>query len=132
MIDDVFAREKQLKGPADYPDNRKYKIPGTYTTNTETGQLMNETEYLAKQSPGSNQYKPNFDRLSQAKRVPRADMNRDKSAKNPMVPLKKDNSPSPVTYKDVDKNWKKMSTYRNSCYNYSIRKEPKKSFIDIA
>jgi hypothetical protein len=34
VIDDVMKREKALKGPADYKDERKKKILGTYTTNT--------------------------------------------------------------------------------------------------
>ena len=89
---------------------------------------MNETEFLAKSTPGSGHYKPNFDVMSQAKRIPRADLNRDKSPKT--LPLKKDDSPSPTTYKDVDVNWKKMSTYRTSNFNYSIKKEKRSSFLD--
>ena len=53
------------------------------------------------------------------------------SFKSPLIPYKKDDSPSPVTYKDVDKNWKKMSTYRNtSNHVYTIKKESKRSFLD--
>ena len=33
FTDDVIAREKRLKGPADYNTERKKKIPGTYTQN---------------------------------------------------------------------------------------------------
>lgn len=89
---------------------------------------MNETEFLAKCTPGTGHYKPNFEVQSKAKRVPRADMNRDKSPKS--RPIKQDNSPSPTTYKDVDVNWKKMSTYRTSNFNYSIKKEKRSSFLD--
>ena len=89
---------------------------------------MNETEFLAKSTPGTGHYKPNFDASSSVRRIPRADMNRDKSPKS--RPFKKDDSPSPVTYKDVDTNWKKMSTYRTSNFNYSIKKEKRSSFLD--
>ena len=119
-----------MKGPADYSDARKTKIPGTYTQKTVTGQLMNETEFLAKTTPASNAYKPNFEALAKASRVPRADMNRDKSPKAPLIPMKKNDSPSPVSYKDKDNSWKKMSTYRNSSFNYTISKKPKASFLD--
>ena len=131
FTDDIIKREKVMKGPADYDDKRKVKIPGTYTQNTPGGGLMNETEFLAKSVPGSNAYKPNFDVQSKATRIPKANLNRDKSPKSPLVPYKRDDSPSPVTYKDVDKNWKKMSTYRNtSNHVYTIKKESKRSFLD--
>ena len=92
---------------------------------------MNETEYLGKQTPGCNFYKPNFSAKSQATRSPNANLNRDKSPKEPLIPYKKDNSPSPFTYKDVDTKWKKMSTYRNtSNHVYTIKKETKTSFLD--
>ena len=65
------------------------------------------------------------------RRIPRADMNRDKSAKDPMIKFKRDNSPSPHTYKDVDTKWKKISTYRNtSNHQYTIKKDKKGSFLD--
>ena len=92
---------------------------------------MNETEYLGKQTPGCNFYKPNFSAKSQATRSPNANLNRDKSPKEPLIPYKKDNSPSPFTYKDVDTKWKKMSTYRNTLNHvYTIKKETKTSFLD--
>jgi len=131
IIDVIQDREKKMKGPADYNDDRKTKILGNYTLKTSTGQLMNETEFMSKQSPASNAYKPNPDFESKSKRVPRADMNRDKSPKSPLQPYKRDNSPSPTSYKDVDENWKKMGTYRNtSNFRYTIKKEPKKNFLD--
>ncbi len=91
---------------------------------------MNETEFLAKSVPASNQYKLNYESQAKAVRHPRADLNRDKSPKNPMIALKRDDSPSPHTYKDVDKNWNRMSQYPTTNFNYSIKKEPKKSFLD--
>jgi len=130
IIDDVIKREKNLKGPADYNDERKVKILGQYSTATAIGQLMNETEFMAKSVPASNQYKLNYESQAKAVRQPRADLNRDKSPKNPMVALKKNDSPSPVTYKDVDKNWSKTSNFPVTNFNYSIQKEPKKSFLD--
>lgn len=119
-----------MKGPADYNTDIKRKIHGHYNSAVPTGALMNETEYLSKQSPSSNFYKPNFEAQAKSKRVPRADLNRDKSPKSPCVPLKKDDSPSPHTYKEVDKNWKKLATYPTSNFNYSISKSPKRSFIE--
>jgi len=94
------------------------------------GQMMSETDYLSKQSPASNFYKPNYEVQAKSKRVPRADMNRDKSPKAPCVPLKRNDSPSPTSYKDVDKNWNKMANYPTTNFNYSISKSPKKSFIE--
>lgn len=70
---------------------------------------MNETEFLAKAAPASNHYKINYSMMSQSERSPKANLNRDKSPKGPMIPYKKDNSPSPVSYKEADVNWRKMS-----------------------
>ena len=58
-------------------------------------------------------------------------MNRDKSPKSPLIPYKRDNSPSPSSYPEADKTWKKMSIHKTTNFNYSISKEPKKSFLDI-
>ena len=44
--------------------------------------------------------------------------------------MKKTDAPSPHTYKDIDTNWRKMSSYRTTNFNYSISKSPKKSFIE--
>ena len=60
IIDVIQKREKKMKGPADYTDGRKNKILGNYTLKTVTGQLMNETEFMSKQSPASNHYKVNY------------------------------------------------------------------------
>ena len=77
-----------MKGPADYSnDGLTRKIPGQYHTNQPIGQLMNETDFLSKQAPGSNFYNPNFDVSSRAARIPRCNMNRDRSPKSPMVPF---------------------------------------------
>ena len=49
-----------MKGPADYTNASKTKILGNYTLKTVTGQLMNETEFMSKQSPASNHYKISY------------------------------------------------------------------------
>ena len=130
ILDDVQQREKTMKGPADYSPEFKRKIPGVYNSAVPTGSLMNETDFLSAQSPGSNAYKPNYEAQAKSIRVPRADMNRDKSPKDPMIALKKNDSPSPSSYKDKDNNWKKMSNYPVTNFNYSIAKTVKKSFTD--
>lgn len=120
-----------MKGPADYNNLKKTKILGNYTLKTVTGQLMNETEFMAKQSPGSNHYQVKDNTMSNNRRIPQAHMNRDKSPKAPLIPYKRTDAPSPTSYKDVDVNWKKMSTYRNtSNHNYTIKKEAKTTFLD--
>ena len=92
---------------------------------------MNETEFMSKQSPASNHYKLNYSTASNNHRIPQAHMNRDKSPKAPLIPYKRTDAPSPTSYKDVDKNWKKLATYRNtSNHNYTIKKEAKSSFLD--
>ena len=130
VFDDVQAREKKHKGPADYSPVQKVKIPGQYDTKQPNGQLMNEIDFLSAQSPGSNFYKPNYNALSQATRIPRADMNRDKSPKSPLVILKRNDSPSPTSYKDVDTNWKKMSIFSKEPI-YTTSKTKKTSFIEL-
>ena len=49
---------------------------------------MNETEFLAKAAPASNHYKINNSLTTG--RSPKANMNRDKSPKAPMIPYKKE------------------------------------------
>ena len=56
-------------------------------------------------------------------------MNRDKSPKATIVPIKRDDSPSPTSYKDVDHTWKKTSLHRTTM-NYTIKKDAKRSFIE--
>ena len=103
---------------------------GTYTQNTVTGQLMNETEFMSKCVPASNAYSPDFKVSSKVARIPRADLNRDKSPKSPLIPIKRDDSPSPASYKDADVNWKKQSNFPSS-QNFSVSKQPRKSYLDI-
>ena len=120
-----------MKGPADYSNTRKTKILGNYTLKTVTGQLMNETEFMSKQSPASNHYAIKEGNVSNNRRIPQAHMNRDKSPKAPLIPTKRTDAPSPASYKEKDINWKKMSTYRNtSNHNYTIKKEAKGSYLD--
>ena len=89
---------------------------------------MNETEFLAKAAPASNHYKLNYDLTKE--RSPKANLNRDRSPKRPMIPYKKDNSPSPVSYKDADVNWRKQSHVNNANSKYTIPKVAKKSYLD--
>jgi len=70
---------------------------------------MAETEYFAGEVPASNTYKPNDGISSMKKRTTNANMNRDKSQKNTLKPLKRDDSPSPAHYAEADRTWKKMS-----------------------
>ena len=111
VLDDITETEKKKKGPADYSPEAKRKIIGTYTSKVPTGSLMNETEFVSAQSPASNHYKINFESSSKAARKPAANLNRDKSMKDPLKPWKRDDSPSPVTYKDVDTKWRAMSQF---------------------
>ena len=120
-----------MKGPADYENSRKTKILGNYTLKTVSGQLMTETEFCAKQSPGSNHYQVKDALNSNTRRIPQAHLNRDKSPKSTLIPLKRTDAPSPASYKEVDVNWKKMSTYQNTNnHNYTIKKEAKTTFLD--
>lgn len=63
-------------------------------------------------------------------RIPRANLNRDKSPKSPLIPVKRDDSPSPTSYKDVDENWKKQSIFPNA-QKFTVAKQPKTNFLDI-
>ena len=83
------------------------------------------------ETPASNAYKPNDGLSSLKKRISNAHMNRDKSPKSMLVPVKRHDGPSPASYEDADKNWKKQSIHPTTNFNYSISKEKKKSFIDI-
>jgi len=47
-----------------------------------------------------------------------------------LVPVVRNASPSPASYKDVDENWKKMSSYRDTSYRFSITKAKKTSFFE--
>ena len=70
FTDDIQKRENKMKGPADYENTRKTKILGNYTLKTVSGQLMNETEFCAKQSPGSNHYQIKDAINSSTRRIP--------------------------------------------------------------
>ena len=131
VIDVIQNREKKMKGPADYNDERKRKIPGTYNNREKTQTSAAQNEFYALEVPASNAYKPNEKASSLNKRISNANMNRDRSERDMLKPLKKDDSPSPASYKDVDRNWKRMSTHPTSNFAYSISKEKKKSFIDL-
>ena len=107
MIDDVMAREKTMKGPADYiPNKNPRKVPGHYTSNIPTGGFRSETEYLSSTTPAANFYSPNRDKLSQTRRSPNASLQRDGKGPRPiLIPYKKTDDPNPFTYKDVDTKW---------------------------
>jgi len=44
--------------------------------------------------------------------------------------LKRNDSPSPTTYKDVDTKWKQQSNHPRA-QNFTISKEARKSYLDI-
>ena len=92
---------------------------------------MNMTLFAASQSPGSGHYDQiGADVTSYGKRSPRADLNRDHSPKKQLVPTKRDDSPSPLHYKEAETNWKKLANYRSSSSNqYTIKKQAKTSFV---
>ena len=92
---------------------------------------MPETEFYSLEVPASNAYKPADGISSRKKRTFNAHLNRDKSPKDCLKPLKRDDSPSPAHYEAADRSWKKMSVHPVKNYAYSISKEPKKSFIDV-
>jgi len=45
--------------------------------------------------------------------------------------MTKNDSPSPVHYKEKDMGWKKMSNHTNRDFSYSISKAQRKGFIDM-
>jgi hypothetical protein len=58
FLEEVSIAEKGKKGPADYQNTKKFKIIGTYTQKTEKNQLINEVEFLSRQSPSPTTYNP--------------------------------------------------------------------------
>lgn len=128
FADEIIAREKNLKGPADYVDQQKKKIEGYYDTRGPKQAMMSEIHFKSSQTPSSNHYTVSTAGIE--KQSPRADLNRDRSPKKALVPVVKNYSPSPTSYKDVDENWKKMSSYRNTNYKFSITKAKKTSFFE--
>ena len=74
---------------------------------------MNLTLYMASESPGSGQYEAIAHDVT-SNRSPRADLNRDKSPKKVALPTQRNDSPSPLHYKDADTKWKKLANYRSS------------------
>ena len=112
MIDTIIAREKTMKGPADYKPEKKHKVKGHYNSAIPIGGFMCETEYLSTTTPASNYYKPDPDKLSKNKRSPNASLLRDGKGPRPIcLPYKKDDKPNPFTYKDVDTKWEKLAKH---------------------
>lgn len=82
-------------GPGHYKTERKLKIKGIYNHVAGKGALVGELEYLAEQTSGPNAYKLNY---SLTEHKPTAsNLNRDRTEKD--VKIKKNNSPSPHSYK---------------------------------
>ena len=131
FTDEIAKREVKLKGPADYIDQRKVRIVGTYTQKEPASAFLPEVEFAASQVPASNAYKPNEKASSLNRKVAGANLNRDRSPKSMLKPTKRDDSPSPASYKDADRTWSKLSQHPTKNFAYSISKEPKKSFLDI-
>jgi len=92
--------------------------------------MIPDIEHKSKQSPASNAYKPDLNASSLNKRIPKANLNRDRSPKAPLAPVKKSDL-GPASYKDADRTWGKLSQHVTKNFAYSISKEPKKSFIDF-
>ena len=112
VMETITKREKQLKGPADYSTERKYKIKGHYQSAVPSGGFMQETEFLAAESPAPTKYEADKAKMKQKKRSPEASLTRDGKGPRPIcLPYKKDDSPNPFTYKDVDTNWSKLSPH---------------------
>ena len=112
-IDIIQAREKTMKGPADYSPERKHKVKGHYNTTVPIGGFMNETEFLATQSPACIKYEADAQKIAQKRRSPNASLVRDGKGPRPIcLPYKKDDSPNPFTYKDVDTKWTHLSPHR--------------------
>ena len=112
LIDVIQAREKNMKGPADYSPERKFKVHGHYNTTVPIGGFMNETEYLSAQSPACVKYDVEAAKIKQKRRSPNASLVRDGKGPRPIcLPYKKDDSPNPFTYKDVDTKWEKLSPH---------------------
>ena len=134
FTDDIIKREKDLKGPSDYKPKKVDKIKGNYLLKEKTGMLMDEVEFNSAQSPGSGHYKNLNDKLlSKNAKSPGAMLNRDKSNRKSVFEATggAKESPGPAAYKDVDNNWRKMSPYKITNYNYTIPKRKFESFIDI-
>lgn len=99
-----------MKGPADYTPIKKIKVKGHYSSSVESGGVYNEIEFLSAQSPASNYYNPDKVKDILGTRSPNASLNRDgKGPKAICIPDKKDDSPNPFTYKDVDNKWCKLA-----------------------
>ena len=133
VIDDVQKREKNMKGPADYKPDKKKKVKGNYLLNERAGQFMDEIEFTANQSPGSNHYKQiNEGQSSLKPRASNANLNRDRSPKDSIFDAKGEkDKPGPASYKGIDNNWKRMSPYKNTIPNFTIPKNKYESFIDV-
>lgn len=63
-IDIIQAREKTMKGPADYSPERKFKVRGHYNTTVPIGGFMNETEFLSTQSPACVKYEADAQKIA--------------------------------------------------------------------
>ena len=119
-----------LKGPLDYKTEKKHKIPGSYTFKTEKGQFMNEVSYLSQQSPAANTYNPQPELRSEMKRSPKAHLNRCASERPILMPFKKNDSPSPLSY-SVERSWKRLSHVEEIGKPFTISKEKASNYLDV-
>lgn len=122
--------EKTKKGPADYTNTRKNKIPGNYLLKTEKGSNMNEVHYLASQSPSPTHYVPNIEKSSLKHRSPNANLNRCRSERPCGVPFKKIDAPNPYSYPDKDIKWKKLSWIEDHSSPFIFKKDKGGRFLD--
>ena len=101
-----------MRGPADYSPDRKIKVKGHYNTTIPIGGFMNETEFLSTQSPACVKYEADKQKIAQKRRSPNASLDRDGKGPRPVcLSIKKNDSPNPHTYKDVDTKWAQLSPH---------------------
>lgn len=91
---------------------------------------MNEISYLSQQSPGPLAYKPNVELRSEMKRSPKAHLNRCASERPILVPFKKTDGPSPLSY-SVERSWKRLSQIEEIGKPFTISKEKCANYLEV-
>lgn len=109
LWDQIILTEKKKKGPTDYETWKRPKILGHSKVTEPSGSNMSELTYRAQQTPGVCAYKTELVKDKLAGHKVEVDFSRNKSER--FLTLKKDNSPSPHSYADKDKNWKKLANW---------------------
>ena len=130
FLESISKIEKTKKGPADYANTLKNKIPGNYLLKTEKGSLMNEVSFLGSQSPSPTHYIPNYDKSSLKHRSPNANLNRCRSERPTCIPFKKIDAPNPYSYPEKDTKWKKLSWIEDHSSPFVFRKDKGGRFLD--